>query len=237
MKNVSVDVTYCRYKKIRGDGVNIVRMEITETAFKGTLRPIMWVVWLHKDSKNCDLRECLPGLIWYIMNSNHNNHNEIVINCWCSASYKCKKQFISKMVVKCHDFHIWNAYSSKLLLPDSFNPTSLSLSLYCSLSFCPSPQKWCFIVIKWWHMTHVLYSSICSVAVTSLMISGRAILVCIRTSSLISSTSCSTIVCGWLAAASLISSWIHLHPGLHLRAAERPCRSDTGCACTYHPLY
>lgn len=63
MQNVSVDVTYCRYKKIRGDGVNIVRMEITETAFKGTLRPIMWVVWLHKDSKNCDLCECLPGLI------------------------------------------------------------------------------------------------------------------------------------------------------------------------------
>lgn len=43
----AVDVTSCHYQQIRGDGANIVCMEITETVFKGTLTAIMWVIWLH----------------------------------------------------------------------------------------------------------------------------------------------------------------------------------------------
>lgn len=46
---MAVDVTSCHYKQIRGDGENIVCMEMTETVFKGTLTPIMWVVWLCKE--------------------------------------------------------------------------------------------------------------------------------------------------------------------------------------------
>lgn len=49
-KNVrAADVTSCHNKQIRGDGPNIVCMEITQTAFKGTLTAIMWVGCLHKE--------------------------------------------------------------------------------------------------------------------------------------------------------------------------------------------
>lgn len=58
--------------------------------------------------------------------------------------------------------------------------------------------------------------------------------VCKHTTNLISFASCSRIMWwGWSAAASLISSWINLHPGLHLRDTEMHPRSDAGCACAY----
>lgn len=43
----AADVTSCHYQQIRGDGANIVCMEITETVFKRTSTAIMWVIWLH----------------------------------------------------------------------------------------------------------------------------------------------------------------------------------------------
>lgn len=154
-----------------------------------------------------------------------------------SASYKCKKEFIGKMLVKYPYFCMWNAPPNlcclKVLTPRLSFALSLSHSLFLSLSH----HKWCFLSYEMiTHNNCFIFEHMCSgcnipddlrSSHTGLHPHVQPDFLRFLFNNRVGLVSCCQF--------NLIMNSSSSRPPS--KSCREACRSDTGCACTYCPLY